>query len=78
MIEKDDLIQTGQSVLQGNWQGHYTVPNPNLYPYQWNWDSGFAALGLNYIDPELAITELQSLFSGQWDCGLLPHIIFRF
>ena len=26
--------------------GDFTVPTDRLYPYQWNWDSGFTALGI--------------------------------
>ena len=29
--------------LAKNDRGGYTVPTANLYPYQWNWDSVFAA-----------------------------------
>ena len=28
-----------------NDRGGYTVPTEGLYPYQWNWDSAFVALG---------------------------------
>ena len=64
-------------VLNQNWRGGYTVPSPNLYPFQWNWDSGFIALGWIHLNPEQAIQEMEHLFMGQWDNGFLPHIVFH-
>ncbi len=60
-----------------NWRNGFTIPTSDLYPFQWNWDSGFIALGHYYEKPSYAIQELSSLFSGQWKNGLLPHIIFH-
>jgi glycogen debranching enzyme len=65
------------AVLDRNWRSGYTVPSPKLYPFQWNWDSGFIALGLAYHRPERAIEEVRSLFKGQWRTGMLPHINFH-
>ena len=60
-----------------NWRDGFTIPTSNLYPFQWNWDSGFIALGHYYANPAHAMRELDSLFSGQWENGLVPHIIFH-
>ena len=41
-----------EEVLRRNDRGGYTVPSARLYPYQWNWDSGFVALGwLTFDEP---------------------------
>jgi glycogen debranching enzyme len=56
--------------------GTYTVPSPEVYPYQWLWDSCFHAIILAKFDPEAAISELRSLLSRQGKDGLVPHIIF--
>ena len=48
-----------------------------MYPHQWSWDSAFIALGLAHLDDRRAAEELESLFSGQWATGKLPHIIFN-
>ena len=72
-----NLKTAAQDVLELNWRNGYTVPSAKLYPFQWNWDSGFIALGWMHIDPEKAIQEMESLFSGQWNNGFLPHIIFH-
>lgn len=63
-------------VLDANWTGTATVPSPGLYPHQWSWDSSFVCLGLARHRPERARIELLSLFRGQWETGLVPHIVF--
>ncbi|SIS90020.1 MGH1-like glycoside hydrolase domain-containing protein [Paracoccus saliphilus] len=65
------------NVLRGNDRGGYTIPTHGLYPYQWNWDSAFAAMGFAGFDPARAWRELESLLSGQWDDGMVPHILFH-
>lgn len=72
-----DLFEQCKLVLNKNWKGKFTIPSPRLYPFQWNWDSGFIALGNLYTNPERAITEMETLFSGQWKNGFLPHILFH-
>lgn len=57
--------------------GSFTVPTKKLYPFQWNWDSGFTSLGISHFNLEYSIKELESLFSGQWENGMIPHIIFH-
>src|SRR5882757_69098 len=71
------MIATAKDILDQNWRDGYTVPSARLYPFQWNWDSGFIALGLAYHRPERAIEEIRSMFKGQWRTGLLPHINFH-
>ncbi|MFB6191333.1 MAG: amylo-alpha-1,6-glucosidase [Candidatus Nanohaloarchaea archaeon] len=57
-------------------EGSYTVPSEDLYPFQWNWDSAFIAVGLAKERPEKAEKELESLVEAQWDNGMIPQIIF--
>jgi len=71
------LDSTARGILRANDRGGYTVPAFGLYPYQWNWDSAFAAWGLSTFDIDRAWTELETLFSGQWTTGMVPHIIFH-
>ena len=63
--------------LKANDRGGFTVPTSRLYPYQWNWDSAFVALGFATFDRTRAWRELECLFGGQWRDGMIPHIIFR-
>ena len=77
-INEKALIQEAKDILVKNtWEGRYTVPSSNLYPYQWNWDSGFVAMGFAHFDIPRAIKEMESLFEGQWESGMLPHIVFH-
>jgi len=71
------LMQTARDILKSNDRGTYTIPTSGLYPYQWNWDSAFIALGIATFDPERAWAEILSLFDGQWPDGMIPSIIFR-
>lgn len=75
--QRETLLQDLRQVLSRNHTGHFTKPAPHLYPHQWNWDSGFIALGYASYAPELAMAELRALFEGQWQNGMLPHIVFR-
>ncbi|MBY0489952.1 MAG: hypothetical protein K2R93_08955 [Gemmatimonadaceae bacterium] len=74
---RDALIASARGVLDANWLGASTKPSPTLYPHQWNWDSGFIALGLATYRPERALAEMQTLFAAQWANGMLPHIVFN-
>jgi hypothetical protein len=68
--------QAACDILRKNDRGGYTVPNGRVYPFQWNWDSAFVALGFNAFDRNRAWTEIETLFKAQWDNGFVPHIVF--
>lgn len=78
---KEKIFKEAKNVLENNRVdlngGSFTRPAPKLYPFQWNWDSGFIAYGYSHYDTGKAIAELRSLFKGQWSSGFLPHIIFH-
>jgi alpha,alpha-trehalase len=78
---RDDLLRDAQGILRGNDHGGYTVPTHGLYPYQWNWDAGFSALGWITFDEPRAWTEYRRLLEGQWiggpQDGFLPSIVFH-
>ena len=71
------LDEQARDVLRKNDKGGYTLPTHGLYPYQWNWDSAFAAWGFTTFDSDRGWTELETLMSGQWEDGMLPHILFH-
>src|SRR5215208_4068435 len=64
-------------VLRENDPGGWTKPAPSLYPHQWSWDSAFVAIGLARIDPDRALSELETLFGAQWADGRVPHIVYN-
>jgi glycogen debranching enzyme len=76
-LERTLVIDRAVEVLKENDHGTYTVPTKGLYPFQWNWDSCFTALGLAYYDEDRAWTEIETLFAHQWPDGMVPHIVFH-
>jgi hypothetical protein len=67
----EELSLSAQRVLKKNWKEGFTIPTSKLYPFQWNWDSGFTSIGHSHFNLDYAIRELQSLLSGQWDNGIM-------
>jgi len=76
-MDHETLDAQARAILQANDRGGYTVPTSGLYPYQWNWDSMFAAWGFATFDVDRAWAEIETLFSGQWPSGMVPHILFH-
>jgi hypothetical protein len=70
------LIDDAKAILQENDRGDYTVPTHGLYPFQWNWDSCLAALGLVHLSEDRAWREIETLLAHQWPDGMVPHIVF--
>jgi mannosylglycerate hydrolase len=73
----DKLDTRAREILVENDRGGYTVPTAGLYPYQWNWDSAFVALGLQTFDEDRAWQEIETLLAAQWPDGMVPHIVFH-
>jgi hypothetical protein len=73
----NDLSERARDTLRGNDRGGYTVPTARLYPFQWNWDSAFVAMGFATFDADRAWREVERLLEGQWDDGMVPHIVFH-
>lgn len=76
-----DLAET---VLRRNWRTGerdgaryaYTSPSPGRYPWQWYWDSCFAAIVWRRFDRERARAELQTLLAAQRPDGFVGHTVF--
>jgi hypothetical protein len=54
----------------------YTRPSPGRYPWQWYWDSCFAAIVWRRFEPARARAELESLLAAQRPNGFIGHTIF--
>jgi hypothetical protein len=86
MSEADRAAVTAEAerVLRQNWhQGEregmryaYTEPSLGRYPWQWYWDSCFAAIVWRRFDPGRARAELESLLAIQRPNGFLGHTTF--
>jgi hypothetical protein len=77
-------VELSEQVLGRNWlEGTrdgvpyaYTRPSPGRYPWQWFWDSCFAAIVWRRFDPGRSRAELESLLSAQRENGFIGHTIF--
>ena len=77
MLELGELFEGAKKVLEGNWNGKFTIPSATLYPHMWSWDSCFNAIGNSYFNSDRAMKELKYLFDAQWTNGMIPHIVFN-
>ena len=77
-------IEIAERVLRSNWlEGErrgvpysYTRPSPSRYPWQWYWDSCFAAIVWRRFDADRSRAELESLLAAQRPDGFIGHTIF--
>ncbi len=89
MLSADDrsvIHQMCEATLRQNWREGvraadrvpfaYTCPSPGHYPWQWYWDSCFAAITWRHFDPERSRRELESLLAAQREDGFIGHTIF--
>jgi hypothetical protein len=79
-----DVSALCERVLRGNWREGsrggvpyaYTSPSSGRYPWQWYWDSCFAAIVWRRFDPSRARAELETLLAAQRPDGSIGHTIF--
>ena len=80
----DGLAALCRDVLSASWaEGDrlgvpygYTRPSPSRYPWQWYWDSCFAAIVWRRFEPERSRSELESLLRAARDDGFIGHVVF--
>ena len=79
-VDLAGLRADARAVLEANWRPEgYTVPNAEVYPFQWLWDSCFHAIAWAELgEPERAVSELGHLFRTQNPDGFVPHIDYEF
>jgi hypothetical protein len=78
------VSELAETILRQNWRSGerdeipyaYTSPSPGRYPWQWYWDSCFAAIVWRRFDPDRARAELQTLLAAQRPDGFIGHTIF--
>jgi hypothetical protein len=76
----EDLRAAVQATMEAHWRpdgrgGGHTVPNADVYPHQWLWDSCFHALIWAELGvPDRAVAELQAALAGQAPDGFVPHV----
>ena len=75
MIDRTAVSGECERVLRSNWTVgerdeapySYTRPSPGRYPWQWYWDSCFAAIVWRRFDRDRARAELETLLRGGRD-----------
>jgi len=67
------LLRKNRRFYDGN---QFTVPSPDIYPYQWLWDSCFHAIVLSHFDIDAARKEVSAILAMQYEDGMLPHMVF--
>jgi len=82
----NELINKAERILKSNiyeennylW-GNYRMisPSKEYFPGVWNWDSAFHAIGMTYIDCELAKEQIEGFFQFQKEDGMLPDVIWE-
>jgi hypothetical protein len=70
------LRQNWLEGVRGDTEFAYTRPSPGRYPWQWYWDSCFAAIVWRRFEPARARAELESLLAAQREDGFIGHTIF--
>jgi hypothetical protein len=85
-VEISGVRSICERTLAGNWlEGvrpsdrvafAYTRPSPRHYPWQWYWDSCFAAVAWRRFDEARARAELETLLAAQRSDGFIGHTIF--
>jgi mannosylglycerate hydrolase MGH1-like protein len=81
---QEAVLAETERVLRQNWVSgerdgtrfEYTEPSPGRYPWQWYWDSCFAAIAWRRFEPRRARAELESLLAAQRPDGFIGHTIF--
>jgi hypothetical protein len=89
MLPEDDVSRIREmceATLRQNWREGvraadrvpfaYTCPSPDHYPWQWYWDSCYAAIVWRRFDPARSRRELESLLAAQREDGFIGHTIF--
>src|SRR5512141_1685078 len=71
------FLSRAKESLRENDMGIFTKPAPRQYPHQWNWDAAVIALGYSHFDLPRALEEIRFLLKGQWQDGMVPHIVYH-
>ncbi len=77
-IDRCRVLLEGNQIESNGYR--YTRPAPDVYEYQWLWDSCFHALVYRHFDGAMAWDELLSLVQHQVtegaDAGMVPHMAY--
>ncbi len=78
--ERDQLASVRRTVaelMQAAWrEPGFCVPNGQVYPHQWLWDSCFHSIIWAHLGSERAVVELSGALAHQADDGFVPHMVY--
>jgi hypothetical protein len=82
--DRTRLAAASRRVLERNWRAgerdgvsyRFTAPSTGRYPWQFYWDSCFAAIAWRRLSPERARAELETLLRAATPGGFIGHTIF--
>ena len=76
-VEDAALAPAVATMMAAHWrEGGYTVPNAQVYPWQWLWDSCFHALIWAELgDGERAVAELANALAPQDELGFVKQFL---
>jgi Glycosyl hydrolase family 63 C-terminal domain len=76
---KDDPVKSAAlHVLESAWRADlgYCLPNADVYPHMWLWDSCFHSIAWSSFQDERSVIELTSAMAKQFANGFLPHMVY--
>ncbi len=79
-----EIARLAHGVLEASWASGerrgvpyaYTRPSPTRYPWQWYWDSCFAAIVWRRFEAGRSRTELETLLGAMREDGFIGHVVF--
>jgi len=77
--EEDDQVKSAAlDVLQSAWRDDrgYCLPNADVYPHMWLWDSCFHSIAWASLHDERGVVELGHALHKQFSNGFLPHMVY--
>lgn len=73
-----DLRRRVAALLDGAWrEPGFCVPNAQVYPHQWLWDSCFHAVVWACLGSDRGLVEVANALECQADDGFVPHMVYR-
>jgi hypothetical protein len=77
-VNDDPLKSAALDVLESAWseERRYCLPNAQVYPHMWLWDSCFHSIAWASFHDERGIAELNEVLRKQFSNGFLPHMVY--
>jgi len=77
--EDDQVKSAARGVLQSAWRNDrgYCLPNADVYPHMWLWDSCFHSIAWASLGDQRGVVELGHALHMQFSNGFLPHMVYE-